>query len=310
MIMSRRILISCLLAGLCAPAALSATGEGRIVVLLSSSDAPFTQAAAGFSETVARPGAGAAVETVEAGGDADRANAAVRKAEAEGAKLIFAVGTAATKAAIKAVPGLPVVSCLVLHAALFQSAGNATGVELEYPPEAQIDLVRRTLPRARTFGIMYNPAENQPLVDAAAAAAKRAGLRIEAAAVRTAQDVPAALNMFSRRVDALWVVPDRVVLSPPIAKNILLFSFRNSIPVIGPSSAWVKAGAYVGLDWDYAELGNQCGEMAKKVLAGTRPADLAAETPRVVHYAINLSTARLMKIPVSADVVRDARQVF
>jgi ABC-type uncharacterized transport system substrate-binding protein len=252
MIMSRRILISCLLAGLCAPAALSATGEGRIVVLLSSSDAPFTQAAAGFSETVARPGAGAAVETVEAGGDADRANAAVRKAEAEGAKLIFAVGTAATKAAIKAVPGLPVVSCLVLHAALFQSAGTATGVEL----------------------------------------------------------VPAALNMFSRRVDALWVVPDRVVLSPPIAKNILLFSFRNSIPVIGPSSAWVKAGAYVGLDWDYAELGNQCGEMAKKVLAGTRPADLAAETPRVVHYAINLSTARLMKIPVSADVVRDARQVF
>ena len=103
---------------------------------------------------------------------------------------------------------------------------------------------------------------------------------------------------------------DSLTLSPAIGKNVLLFSFRNNIPYIGPSATWVKAGALYSLDWDYEDLGAQCGEMAQKVLGGTAPAAIPAVSPRRVLYTLNLFTARQMKITLSGELVRGARQTY
>jgi putative ABC transport system substrate-binding protein len=202
------------------------------------------------------------------------------------------------------------VACLVLRTDGIKNAGNATGVGLEYPLETQVAWMQRFLPKTGTIGLVYNAGENQQKVDAAAAILRKAGLRLETEQVRTPQDVPAALNNLGKRVDALWGIPDSVMLSPTIAKNVLLFSFRNSIPVIGPSAAWVKAGALYALDWDYADLGGQCGEMADKILKGAQPSSILVASPRSVQYTINLVTARQMKLALPEKLVSGAHQTY
>jgi len=135
-------------------------------------------------------------------------------------------------------------------------------------------------------------------------------MRLEAYEVNTPQDIPGALEGLSRKAEVLWGVADSLTLSPSNAKNVLLFSFRNSIPFIRPSATWVKAGALYSLDWNYADLGAQCGEMAQKILAGAAPSSLPPATPRKVLYSLNLVTARQMKITMPEPVVRGARQVY
>ena len=310
MIILRNILIALSLIVLPILADATARAGSRIAVLISSNEAPFTETVTGFRDYLARQGVQADYAIERLDGDAAKTGPAVQRIKAGGASLVFTVGSAATDAAVKEIADIPIVACLVLRTENLKRSTNATGVALEFPVATQFEWIQRMLPEARSIGVLYNAGENQRTVHDAAEIAKKAGLTLEAERVRSPQDVPAALNRLSKRVDVLWGIPDSIMLAPPIAKNVLLFSFRNSIPFVGPSATWVKAGALYSLDWDYTDLGGQCGEMADRILRGAAPASLPAATPRKVRYTLNTVTARQMKLFFPDQLVRGAHQLY
>ena len=118
------------------------------------------------------------------------------------------------------------------------------------------------------------------------------------------------IHYSTNRADVLWGLADQVVLNPKTVQSILLFSLRNRIPFVGLSSTWVKAGALYALDRDYGDIGAQCGELAVKVLQGAPPASLSPAGPRKVVYAINMKTARLLKLEIQDSLVQGAQAVF
>jgi putative ABC transport system substrate-binding protein len=285
------------------------TGE-RIVLFVSSNEAPYQEAVNGLKEYLASQSIEAGYEVFSMDGDAAKTGPAIRKIKAGGTRLVVTFGSMATEAALREMTEIPVVACMVLRTDNLRKAPNATGVGLEFPLETQFAWMQKLLPDVASIGVIYQPSENQKRIRAAADIARKAGLRLEAYEVDAPQYIPEALDSLSRRAEALWGLADSMTLSPSMAKNILLFSFRNNIPLIGPSAAWVKAGALYSLDWNYADLGAQCGEMAQKILAGAAPSSLPPATPRKVLYSLNLTTARRMKLTVPEPMVRGARQVY
>lgn len=159
----------------------------------------------------------------------------------------------------------------------FPGVPIVAGIVLEFPPETELRWLQRFLPGQRTIGVLFNPSQNQTRIDAAA----------------SPRDLP-----------------DAVVLNPRTAKPILVFALRNRIPFVGISEAWVKAGALYALDRDYRDIGAQCGELALKILRGAPPQSLPPVTPRKVLYAVNLKTARLLKLEFKADVLQNARTLI
>lgn len=288
----------------------ASSAADRIALLISSNEAPFKETVAGFHDYLAKQGIQAAYDVYRLDSDAAKAGPAIQKVKAGGARIVFTVGSLATDAAVREIAEIPIVACLVLRPEGLRKAPNATGVALEFPLEIQIEWLRRVLPDASSVGVIYNPTENQKRVEAAARIAEQAGMRLEAQEVRAPQDIPAALNSLAKRAEVLWGIADSLTLSPQIAKNVLLFSFRNNIPLIGPSAAWVKAGAIYSLDWDYADLGAQCGDMAHRILTGTPPSAIPAAVPRKVLYSLNLFTAKQMKITLPEQIVRGAHTTY
>ena len=100
------------------------------------------------------------------------------------------------------------------------------------------------------------------------------------------------------------------LLAGDAAGRILGTLFRNRIPFVGPSSAWVKAGAIYALDWDFADIGQQCGGIALKIFKGVRPEAIPVEGPRRVIYTLNEKTAAHMKIEIPAEVSRRAQRSY
>lgn len=282
----------------------------KIAVLVSSSTPPFEETLAGFRDYLARQGIRVEYEVYRLDGDVAQADLAVQKIKQGKARAILALGSLGMQAAAQNAPEIPVVSCLVLRPDTIVKAPNATGVGLEFPLETQFGWLKTILPRAKTIGVIYNPGENKKRVEDAARAARRLGLSLDAVAVYTPQDIPSALTALSRRVDALWGLADALTLSPQMAKHILLFAFRNKIPFVGPSDAWVRAGALYALDWDYSDLGCQCGEMAAQVLRGTPAKAIHSSTPRKVLYSVNLKTAEQIKVTISEQLAEKARNVY
>jgi len=284
--------------------------EERIAVLISSQELPFEETLTGFKGYLRKQGVQTDYEVYRLEGDDSKAGQVVQKVKKSGVNLIFTLGSLAADTAIREIADIPIVACLILRPDNLKRASNATGVGLEFPLEIQFKWLHRFLPQARTIGVIYNPKENQKRIEAATNIVKNMGLRLEAQEVSAPQDVPAALDNLSRSADVLWGVTDNIVMTPQIAKHVLLFSFRNSIPFIGLSPMWVKAGAVYSLDWDYADLGSQCGEMAQKILKGVLPSAIPPASPRKAMYSLNLNTARQMKITISEELIQGARHTF
>jgi putative ABC transport system substrate-binding protein len=298
------------LLGVFLPFANHAVAGDTIAIMVGASDPPFEEALAGIQGYLAKQGIAVQYNIYRVEGNIDHIARAVQEIKKNKARLIITLGSLATEMVIRNISNIPVVYGLVLRPEIFARAPNATGVMLEFPVETQFNWLKTVLPDVKNIGVIYNPSENRKRVEHAARIADRIGLHLEAFEVYAPQDIPSALTALSKNVDVLWGIADTLTLSPQLAKHLLLFAFRNKIPFIGPSDTWVKAGALYALDWDYRDLGAQCGLMALTILQGTPPGKIPPAIPRKVLYSINLNTAEQMKIVIPDDIVQKARNRY
>jgi len=287
-------------------------GDAQAVAVLVSQEAePYKQALAGVQKALRLWNPDVAVTARLLAGDQDKAAAALQEAVQSRARVVVTLGHVATQAAIKATTRVPTVAGLVPTAAeLKGGTGAITGVVLEFSADTQFQWLRRFLPSSRTVGVLYNPAENRGRVTAAASAAGRHGFALDAVEVEDPRQLPVALEALGKRVDVLLGLADRLVLTPETAKQILLLSFRNRVPFVGPSPSWVKAGALYALAWDYEDLGMQCGELAGRILQDGSAANAPPLAPRKILYAVNQRTMQHMKIELPDALLRGASELF
>lgn len=300
------------LAGAAGPAAAQPapdSRETRIAVLVSQEAPPYREALAGFTRVLERRGLKVSVSVGSLEGDGAKAAQALAAARPEQAQLILTLGTLATQAvAARKDLKAPVVTGLVLKVSDLGGA-NATGVALEFPVETELRWLQRFFPGRRAVGVLYHPDENRGRIETAVKTAQALGLVLVARSVERARDLPDELEWLANRADVLWGVTDTVVFTPQTAQPILLYSFRNRIPLVGLSQTWVRAGALYALDRDYEDIGAQCAELALKVLQGAPVASLPPEAPRKVRYSVNLRTAQHMKLEIPQALLHGAHEV-
>jgi putative ABC transport system substrate-binding protein len=284
--------------------------ESRIGVLLSQDAGPYQETLDGFKRYLEQQGVRVRLEVVSLQGDATQAGAAMQHLRAQPLNLLFTLGSLATQSAVRENSSTPIIASLILKKTDLGNAPNVTGVVLQFPVELELRWMQRLLPGQRNVGVLYNPSENQQRIDDAAEVAKTLGLTLQARKVKSPRDLPDELESMAQRADVLWGLADQMIMTPQTAKPILLFSFRNRIPVVGLSQSWVKAGALYALDRDYGDIGMQCGEMALKLLRGTPVSALPPTPPRKVTYSINLKTASHMKLDIPKALIQGAREVI
>jgi putative ABC transport system substrate-binding protein len=291
---------------LCAPL----TVEAGITVLMSSDSAPYQAMREGFQGYLHDNGVQANYEVLQIGKDNSAAGQLAGKIAQQDPALIYCLGSRACQVVQQIPEQRPVIASMLLTAEAVTAAAQATGVFLNHSPKTQLQWLKKLFPDFHRVGVIYHPAQNQTVIDKATETARQLGMELVVAAVDTPKELPAALKNLLRNIDILWALPDRMVLAPQSAKEILLTSFRSRIPVIGASAPWVKGGALYALDWDYADLGAQNAAMALKIIKGAPINSIPAAEPRAVAYTLNTKTAKHMKLDMSDKITRGAKHVY
>jgi putative tryptophan/tyrosine transport system substrate-binding protein len=186
---------------------------------------------------------------------------------------------------------------------------NATGVYLEHAIETDLAWLSQLLPSARRVGIIHS-AEGAARAFAAERAAGRARFTIRAVRVNGAQDISPALASLTKEVDVILGLSDSLVFNAETARAILTFSFRERIPVVGPSTGWVRAGAIYALHPDYHDVGRQTAKLALRVISGHRISSLPPVRPRQVRFSINRRTAIELRVNMPDLFLRTADEVI
>jgi putative ABC transport system substrate-binding protein len=275
-------------------------GAERLAVVSSGYAAPYRQALAGIREL------GYPVEALQIATDSEAALAA-SLSDIGRSGAIVALGGAAAALVARAAPPVPVVNCMVSGGDESKAPPGTVVVPLEVPVETQVTWMKRFLPSAHNVGILFDPARNERRAAEDAAALRRAGYSPVMAPVTGPTALPNALTRLTNSVDVLHAIPDPTVFAREHSRALLLFSFRNHIPLAGPSEAWVRAGALYAVDWDYPDLGRYCASLALRLLAGgSTPLPAPART-RVV---VNQRSADQLHIRWDADVMRDVDRVY
>jgi putative ABC transport system substrate-binding protein len=284
---------------------------GRIVVLLSSEAAPYTQAEAGFEKAMGnRTGDCQAVQLKEL--MAKGIDVAVGK----DAEFVVAIGTpAAVAVAGKLSSGTPMVFCMVAGASAQTISNSAAthGVSMEIPLNDQFKLIAQAIPSAKTLGMLYRsntPAGQRLLKNVRDSLGP--DWRVEAEAVDQASSVADAINdLTSRHVDVIWTSLDAGVYDAPTVHALLLAALRAKVPVFGFSPSFVRAGALLGVGVDPAAQGQQAATIVQQILGHTLDAGAqAVQAPASFQVAVNQIVADEIGVSLPRELVDRATFVF
>jgi putative ABC transport system substrate-binding protein len=250
--------------------------------------------------------ASASVDVVEESAGADEV---AQRAAALGKNgLVIGVGAGAAKLALKQ-SAVPVVHCMVLQDAAALDGPKSAGVPLALPAKAQLAALKRVAPSVKRVGLLYDPKLNARFAEDAKSAASALGLSLVAQPVSSATAALPALDDVVDKIDALLLAPDATVVTKELITFLVPRAFEKKLPVLAFSESIVRLGALAALAPSYAQDGKLCGVLAKRILAGGKPADLHGAVQMTGTLVVNVSTARRIGLSLAPDVLQPPTQV-
>lgn len=221
--------------------------------------------------------------------------------------LILAVGMEALMK-VKKIREKPIVYMMVLNPdSVLRGESNIFGVGMLVPPEKQLTYFRRALPRAERIGVIFNPAATGQLVSRASSAAARTGIEIKALKAEKASDFPTLLKRMKGNIDAYWMLPDSTVLTSECLEYLLLFSMENRVPIFTFSSKYLKMGAFLSVEVSPFRIGKQAGEIAQRIKAGSKAADMREVEMADAEVTVNLKVADKIGVAISNQFTHQFR---
>ncbi|MGU3308043.1 ABC transporter substrate-binding protein [Pseudomonas sp. M5A4_2d] len=137
-----------------------------------------------------------------------------------------------------------------------QRLGNAQPAKISLlwsdPPLArQLNLIANILPQARRIGVLYG-ADSEFLLRELAQYAAPMGLEIVPQLWDNISDSRPLQNLL-KNSDVLLGLDDPRLYNPKTVKNLLLSSYSQQLPLVGPNAGFVKAGSLASTYSDQAD---------------------------------------------------------
>jgi len=216
--------------------------------------------------------------------------------------VIVTAGTPAALAVAKATTSVPCVMVAVgdpvgtgLIASLGHPGGNLTGLSSLAPQleGKRLALLREIVPNLSHLAFLWNPANllHVAAVKELKAAAEVLQIKVQVLAVRTSEDIDAALaSMVRERPGALLVLTDRVFLHNRV--RLMEFAAEHSLPGVYAYRELVEAGGLMSYGPNYADMHRRAAAYVDKILKGAKAASIF-----LVHRARITELAARHKLP-------------
>lgn len=219
--------------------------------------------------------------------------------------LVIAVGMKATELAITDFDA-PLLSTMIPRASYemlrekyssLRSSNAVSAIYLDQPWDRQLNFIQAALPGHSVVGVLYSP--DTPIV----LPRLPQGMSLNAKSVSSARTLFAALESILNSSDVLLVVPDSEIYSSSNVRNILLASYRQRVPLIGVSQAYVNAGALCAIFSTPEQLAEQ---VARAIISFARGRQLPMpQYPELFSIGINNQVARSLGIEMAPpDAIR------
>ena len=224
--------------------------------------------------------------------------------------MILAIATPAVQQLQGETKDIPIIGTAVtdyLETKLVASndapGANITGTSDGCPMDAQIDLLQKLLPDAKTVGILYTSSEENSVIQAKQAQdeLEKRGLKVIVKTVSGKNEINDTMEAFGDKIDALYIPTDNNIASA--MSSVDTVAKENGVLTICGESNMVKNGGAASIGVDYYKLGKQTAVMADKILkGGANASDTPIETLEDLDIYINSDTLKKLGIEIPDDL--------
>jgi putative ABC transport system substrate-binding protein len=283
--------------------------------------APFEPAfRKGLNEVGFPDGSNVAFETRWANGQVDRLPGLAADLVGRRPTVIATQTLPAALAAKNATSTIPVVFVIGedpvkvgLVGSFSRPGGNVTGMTnfMNVLGAKRLELVSEAVPTAVVLGLLVNP--NNPNAEAdirdLQAAAQALGRRLHVLTASTDQELEAAFGAaVEHKVGALFINIDSFLFDR--RQQIAALAARHKVPTIHPFREYVAAGGLMSYGASFVAAWRQSGIYVGRIVKGAKPADLPVQQPTKFELAINLRTAKTLRLEIPPKLLALADTVI
>lgn len=179
------------------------------------------------------------------------------------------------------------------------TARQATAIYIDQPWSRQLALLNAALPGRKNVGVLYSSDTKLNLL-ALRNELNGHGYKLIARKVQDNESLAADLKDLLQHSDVLLAVPDSNIFNSSNIRYILLSSYRQHIPLVGLSQAYVNAGALCAIFSTPEQFAAQASIIASQFARTRRLAE--PQTPTLYTIAVNQDVARALNVTTqSAD---------
>ncbi|MGC1509007.1 ABC transporter substrate-binding protein [Ketobacter sp.] len=280
--------------------------KNKILVVNSNHSLPRYQLAEnGFMEALA----GKDIVTLDLNNDERPTEQLLDVLNTQQFAAIYTIGAKALGSVDYIDPAAQVIYSSVLSWRQFQSRDNYFGVASEVAPHAQMTWFKYFFPQLKRIGVIYSE-DNAGLVKDGERFANQLGIELVSAAVTKVEDLPRIADQLLQKVDALWVLPDPVVLkSESSTKLVFDLAHRRQRPVFAYSSLFMELGATLSINADLATTGRQAAVITQTLLEQQQP-ESHVQFPAGSSISLNLLKVGEYQLDLNTDALGSVNELL
>ena len=178
----------------------------------------------------------------------------------------------------------------------FPSLEGTTRIYIDQPYSRYFELIKATMPRVARVGLLLY-ASDADESQALQMAATEAELILKIEYVDSVQDIGESLSKLLGAIDVFLALPDSRIHNNKTISNILTTAYRNHIPVVGFSSAYVNAGATEAIYTSLDDIARQVSDTAVDLLTHkSKPSTI--QQAKYFSIAFNFEVARSLGLTI------------
>jgi hypothetical protein len=187
-------------------------------------------------------------------------------------------------------------------------SGALAEIYIDQPYRRYFDLIKTVIPRSSRVGVLIH-ASDIDNIDSLTENANRLNMTLKTSIVSNERNIGEALSYILNDIDVLLALPDARIHNSRTIHHILTTAYRNNVPVIGFSSAYVKAGAAAAV---YTSPENIARQLSDVVLEFIHNGYIENHLQHATYFSvsINFEVARSLGLPLvsPSDVKHEISQ--
>lgn len=235
---------------------------------------------------------------------------------AEGYDIVVAITTPVASVALNYADQIPVIFSAVsapveagLTSSLESPDKNVTGTCDAVPVEKIIDAAIDMVPGIKTFGFIYNSAEDSSVanINTAKEYCDSIGLKYVEANVENSTAIQQAAESLVTKCDAVFTPTDNTV-----AEGMAVLSqvcVDSKTPCFVGADSMVQDGGLATIGIKYEDLGLETANMVDQVLKGTKISDIPVKVFTDLSTYINTTVAQQCGITISDELLANEKTV-